>query len=241
MLTLVATRGTLTLASIDGLQVLEGRTSDTTSVTVRGVEDAINRALDGLTFTPERDFSGQASICVDAGHQQRDGDEPSLCLRPLNWTRETTSTQRMAVSIPVRVTPVNDAPTLSRVANRTVTIDSPIEATPFVVEDIDSAGRLTLNATSSNAGLVPSTSIVMIGTGATRMLTVVPRARAIGKTTITITATDGDSSASTQFVLEVTCPVVPAAVSAAPGAAGAVPPPSLPACAPTVTETATRP
>ena len=192
------------------MRIIDGQATDTTQLTATGTLEALNAALDGLRFVPEKDFVGNASICVDAAHPDRDADEPSLCLRTFNWVRESTGTQRLAVSIPIRVTSVNDAPTLSAVADLSVVLGAPIEPIQFTVDDVDDPdGPLTLNVTSSNAALVPSTSIVVIGTGKSRLITVVTQAKELGSTTITITASDGRASTATEFKLQ----VVPAAES----------------------------
>jgi hypothetical protein len=56
--------------------------------------------------------------------------------------------------------------------------------------ECDPVGGPTVQVTSSNQGLVPNTSIVLGGSGANRLLTIVPRPAAVGATVITITASD---------------------------------------------------
>jgi len=67
---------------------------------------------------------------------------------------------------------------------------------------------LTVTASSSNPALVPSSNIVVSGTGTSRTVTVTPVANQIGTATITITGGDGVSTASDTFVVTVN-PVTP--------------------------------
>ncbi len=62
---------------------------------------------------------------------------------------------------------------------------------------------LQVTVTSSNQTLVREEDIVVSGEGADRTIAVAPQAGATGATTITVTVSDGEASASDQFVLEV--------------------------------------
>ncbi len=87
---------------------------------------------------------------------------------------------------------VNDAPTISNIANRTVNEDTSTGAIAFTVGDIETAaGSLTLSRTSSNTALVPVANIVLGGSGAARTVTVTPAANQSGSATIRITVSDG--------------------------------------------------
>ncbi len=61
-LTLTATNGTLTLASLSGLTFTAGDGDDDATMTFNGTWTDINAALDGLIFTPTSGYSGAASI-----------------------------------------------------------------------------------------------------------------------------------------------------------------------------------
>jgi hypothetical protein len=66
---LVATNGTITLAPDAGLTSAEG--DGTHEVRLRGTVENINDALNGLSFAPETDFEGQATLRIsthDQGH-----------------------------------------------------------------------------------------------------------------------------------------------------------------------------
>ncbi|MBE7503964.1 MAG: tandem-95 repeat protein [Verrucomicrobiales bacterium] len=78
-------------------------------------------------------------------------------------------------------------------------------AIALTVGDVDNdVNGLTLTATSSNTGLVPSGAMVFGGSGANRTLTITPARDQHGTATITVRVSDGSLSASRSFVLTVT-------------------------------------
>ena len=87
---LTATHGTLTLAGTAGLTVVGGA-NGTGSVSVEGTIAALNAALDGLTFSPARNFSGSESLTVNTndlgnsglGGAQSDTDVVNLTIIPV--------------------------------------------------------------------------------------------------------------------------------------------------------------
>jgi len=66
-----------------------------------------------------------------------------------------------------------------------------------------SATSLPVSASSANAALVPNGNIVLSGSGASRTVTLTPALNQTGTTTITLTVTDGNLTASDSFVLTV--------------------------------------
>src|SRR5207237_3927091 len=73
------------------------------------------------------------------------------------------------------------------------------------IADVDSEiANLTVSVSSSNQVLVPDTNIVVSGDGADKTLTITSATNQYGTTTITLTVSDGQLSASQQFQLEVT-------------------------------------
>lgn len=89
--TLTATHGVLSLSGIAGLSFSAGDGTSDATMTFSGSQAAINVALNGLTFAPDQDYNGQASVQVITG----DGN--------------STATETVAITI----SPVNDAPVLS--------------------------------------------------------------------------------------------------------------------------------
>src|SRR5690606_31547947 len=67
------------------------------------------------------------------------------------------------------VSDVNDAPTLSAIANQTTIMATPTSAIAFTVGDVDNdLADISLSATSSNTTLVPTANITLGGAGANR-------------------------------------------------------------------------
>ncbi|HBJ38105.1 MAG TPA: hypothetical protein DDZ51_25790, partial [Planctomycetaceae bacterium] len=63
-LTLTASQGTMTLASLTGLSFITGDGTADSTIVVRGTLAELNAALDGLSFSPTGGFSGTATITV---------------------------------------------------------------------------------------------------------------------------------------------------------------------------------
>ena len=135
-----------------------------------------------FTYTPAAGFNGADSFT----YQATDG----------------VATSNVA-TVTINVTAVNDAPTISNIADRTIDSNTSTGAISFTIGDDDIAS-VALSATSSNASLVPLSSIVFGGSGASRTVTVTPAANQSGAATITVIATDsGGLTASDSFVLTV--------------------------------------
>ena len=121
----------------------------------------------------------------------------------------------------VTVSAVNDAPTISAIANQTILANGTTGPLNFTVADVDTAvGSLTLSGGSSNPTLVPPGNIVFGGSGANRTVTVSPATNQTGTATITVSVSDGALSASNSFVMtvNVAAPVAAVRVNAGGGA-----------------------
>jgi uncharacterized repeat protein (TIGR01451 family) len=108
-------------------------------------------------------------------------------------------------SFTVSVSPVNDAPSISAIANQVVDEDA-TASVPLLVGDLESpAGQLVVAAASSNAELLDESGIRFSGSGANRTLLLTPLPDQSGaSTTITVTVSDGSNEmASASFDLTV--------------------------------------
>ena len=74
---LTATSGTLTLSGTAGLTFTSGDGASDTSMTFRGTTSDINAALDGLTYAPQADFSGSATLEVAVNDLGNSGTGPA--------------------------------------------------------------------------------------------------------------------------------------------------------------------
>ena len=80
------------------------------------------------------------------------------------------------------VNAVNDAPTITGIANQTINVNATTGPLEFTVGDVETAaGSLTVSGSSSNPTLVPNANIVFGGSGANRTVTVTPAANQNGR------------------------------------------------------------
>ncbi|OGU73054.1 MAG: hypothetical protein A3H45_15770 [Ignavibacteria bacterium RIFCSPLOWO2_02_FULL_55_14] len=108
-------------------------------------------------------------------------------------------------TVSITVTPVNDPPTISDIANQVINEDSNTGTLALTVGDVETpAAALTVTGSSSNLALVPNANIVFGGSEANRTVTVTPAANQNGTATITVTVTDDNgATASDTFLLTV--------------------------------------
>jgi subtilisin-like proprotein convertase family protein len=117
---------------------------------------------------------------------------------------DRTSTITSNVTYTVRA--VNNPPTISAIADTQTGSGQTTTNILFTVSDVETLARnLVVTATSSNEALVPNSNIVLGGAEGNRFIRLTPVA-VIGTaqtTTITVTVSDGDKTASTSFLLTV--------------------------------------
>ena len=102
------------------------------------------------------------------------------------------------------LTPVNDAPTISAIADQITDEDVPNGAIAFTVDDAETdAGSLIVTATSDDPDLIPQGNLSIVGTGGDRTLTVIPAPNAFGTATITIQVSDGELQTVETFQITV--------------------------------------
>ncbi|WP_164002284.1 Ig-like domain-containing protein [Pyxidicoccus caerfyrddinensis] len=144
------------------------------------------RANGSITYTPGDDYNG----------------EDALIFRATNGKGQSAQ-----ATVTITITPVNDTPTLSSVANQTIAEGSSTGDLAFTLSDVETpADGLAVTATSSNAALVPNApaNLIFGGSSTSRTLEVVPAANASGSTTITLSVSDGSAITSTIFTVDVT-------------------------------------
>lgn len=109
------------------------------------------------------------------------------------------------VTVTLSVVAVNDAPSITKVADVTGKAGTPTDALKFSVADLDTdLASVSVLAQSDNQILVADGNIIVTGTGADRTVTVYPSAEKTGKAVITLTAIDeGGGTASSSFTLSI--------------------------------------
>ena len=99
----------------------------------------------------------------------------------------------------------NNNPTITPIANQTITEDSNTGALTFTLGDVETQpAELAITGSSSNTVLVQNADIIFGGDGASRSVTVTPVANQFGTTIITVAVDDGSLTTSETFELTVT-------------------------------------
>ncbi|MDI1345454.1 MAG: nidogen-like domain-containing protein, partial [Pseudolabrys sp.] len=84
--TVAATHGVLSLSGVAGLTFTSGDGSGDATMTFSGTQDSINAALEGMSFTPAAEYSGQASVSVTTtdGHSTSATDTIDITVAAVN-------------------------------------------------------------------------------------------------------------------------------------------------------------
>ncbi len=99
---------------------------------------------------------------------------------------------------------VNAAPTISTIPGQTISVNTNTGPLPFTVSDVETpAASLSVWAGTSTPALIPTNNIVLGGSGTNRTVTVTPIAGQTGTALITIYVSDGKTTSSTSFSLNV--------------------------------------
>jgi hypothetical protein len=158
---------------------------DPLQVTSAGMPDHGTATTDGttVTYTPTLNFDGTDTWM---------------------YTIEDSGGLTATATVRVDVIPVNDAPTISEIADQVIYQDTIMGPIVFTIHDAETqAINLDLSATSSNLDLVPVEQIVFGGSKSTRTVTITPTVGMFGTSTITVIVSDGEDTASEPFVLTV--------------------------------------
>jgi hypothetical protein len=141
-----------------------------------------------LSFTPANNGFGSATITVTVN----DGGTSNNIV-----TRSFT----VVVDAP---------PTISALTNYVLAAGNSTPAFPFTIGDADtSVANLTLTATSDNPALAPTNTIIFGGSGSNRTITVSPLVGQTGIVNIAVFVSDGITSNSSSFQLNVQTPPQP--------------------------------
>ena len=95
--------------------------------------------------------------------------------------------------------PVNSAPVISGIADRTSNQDTVVGPIEFSIGDRETdVPMLTVSAATDGTSVVPADGITLAGTGAVRSITLTPLEAATGAVNVTLTVTDAQGAASTR-------------------------------------------
>ncbi|MEJ7647379.1 MAG: tandem-95 repeat protein [Chryseolinea sp.] len=195
-----------TISSIANQAIDEGTSSGSLAFTVGDVETGANllqvtSASDNTTLVP---LSG---IVLGGSGTNRNvtitpaAGESGTATITLTVDDGTITSQ---TSFTVTVTGVDNAPTISAIADQTVNEDIATSALAFTVADSDSdVNTLVITTSSSDPVVIPNGSVVIGGSGASRTVAITPGANQTGSATITITVSDGSLSATETLTVTV--------------------------------------
>lgn len=95
--------------------------------------------------------------------------------------------------------PVNAAPAISAISDRSVDQDTVVGPIEFSINDGETpANQLTVTAGADGTGVFPADGLVLAGTGTTRNITLMPLEAATGAANITLTVIDAEGARSTR-------------------------------------------
>lgn len=182
-----------------------------------------------LTFSVFDTETAADSLIVTASSNDQtlipDGNLTLVDLGGGNWTIEATpvanatggpttvtvvvddGTATSTTSFDIAVTAVNDAPTVTGIANQTIDEDTSTGPLTFFVDDIEtSSAGLLVSASSSDQTLIPDGNLTLVDLGGGNWtIEATPAANATGgPLTITVTVDDGTVATNDTFTVRVT-------------------------------------
>ena len=204
VLTVNAVNDAPTISDVNSLSTNEDTATSALGVTLEDVETAVadltlSASSSNTVLVPDANIvlgGSGANRTVTVTPASNQNGSTTITLTVSDGTASSTDTFVLTVN------EVNDAPTISDVANQVTNEDTATSALAVTLEDVD-ANDLTLSASSSAQGLVPDANIVLGGSGTGRTVTVTPASNQSGSATITLTVSDGTASSTDTFVLTV--------------------------------------
>lgn len=156
-ITLGATNGTLSLQSTSGLSFSfadangtgSGDGTNDATMIFRGSVDAVNVAMNGLTFTPAANFSGSANLSVSANDLGNSGSGGVL-------------TASDSVSVTVRAAndaPINSVPAVQTVGEGSAVVFNTANGNQISVSDVDAGSNVVQASIATTHGTMTLSTI----------------------------------------------------------------------------------
>ena len=190
-----------TVSSLSNVSILEGGNSGTILFSIGDTE---TNAAD-LTVVAS---SSNQSLLADSGIVLGgSGSARSFDLDPVSGASGSSivtisvsdGTRETSESFTLNVQSIT-VPTISSIANVSITLGVAIDPIAFSIEDAETiANNLTLSLSSSNTDLLPMENISIEGTGEDRTLIVTPIEGMLGVSTVTVIVGDGSGDAIETF------------------------------------------
>ena len=214
-LRLDAARGVLPTAEDDTATVTE----DDPATTIDVLANETNPSMFPLTITsiPTPPTNGTVVI-TNAGADLTYEPDPDFCNDGAptdDFVYELNSDTTATVSVTVDC--VDDAPTITAIADQTIAEDGSTGALAFTIADVDTPiASLIVTAVSSDQTLIPDGNLTLAGApGANRTIDAAPAAdQNGGPATITVTVDDGTTAVPTTFDVTVSAVDDPPTITA---------------------------
>ena len=177
-----------------------------------GVVANWNPATGTLSFTGNATAAAYQALLRSVSYGNG-SDAPSTATRIVTFTANDGLGSDIA-SKQVAVTAVNDAPTVSVIADQSIPQGSSGGPIAFTIGDLETTpASLVVTAASSNGTLLPNANITLGGSGANRTISFTPLASQYGSATITLSVFDGTDTTLQSFDLTVVPPNLPPMLS----------------------------
>lgn len=116
-LTLSATGGLISLSEVNGLTLDSGTGANDATVTLTGSLAAINASLQGLKFTPDPDFAGDATLSVTINEVSVSPDSPTRTVSIYVGDAATTTTSNSSGPFAQTTSSDSDSSTIANILN----------------------------------------------------------------------------------------------------------------------------
>lgn len=174
----------------------------------------LSREGDNLTIVSATDpANGTAEIATGLKSMTYTPDANWVGTDTFEYTITDQNGATSTAEVSVVVTAVNDPPTISDIADQSLTEDIASAAISFTVGDIDTAaGDLIVTAATTNGTVIPLGNVTFGGSGTDRTVTITPAANkntwnsgtsSHDPVTLTVTVSDGFLSSSDTFTVTV--------------------------------------
>ncbi|OFZ29060.1 MAG: hypothetical protein A2622_13290 [Bdellovibrionales bacterium RIFCSPHIGHO2_01_FULL_40_29] len=183
--------------TLDCAVSLSATSSDTTLLPIGNIVFAGTAPNCTVVMTPDSNQTGSSNVVVTV----------------------TDGTATMTSPMTLTVTPVNDAPVISVIANQTTLEDTATGAVAFTISDVDNVLTCggSVSASSTDLTVLPVGNIVIGGVAPNCTVTMTPAANQSGVSNVVLTVDDGLLNATSGFSFTVTAqndaPVIAAIVN----------------------------
>ena len=204
-LDLRVTHGHLTvpIAGLDPQSALEGSESPSSTVSLVGGLEELQRILGEVVYLPNANYHGRDTLVIEVSDEGNSGSGGAVSV---------------SMEVPITVKSINDEPVFGPAENREGIAGSVLAPVLVSVSDIEDAlGDLTFTATSSDESLVPDRGIELEPIDDFVRVTIRPTPRATGEAIIRLVVEDLDGATAIREFRVAMSGIAPTLVRQSPG------------------------